>query len=127
MNATVTGVKMAIAIRDTLDDLLNGPVSVTAGSVDDLPSKIREGLHHRVPIRLRGDNLAALKSIVKEVTSWRSRHYAIRSGWIRDMVMTEDIVVVHEKGTWLVSDALTKVLDRVKLADARKRLGMLIL
>ena len=118
---------MAIAIRDTLDDLLNGPVSVTAGSVDDQPSKLREGLHHRVPIRLRGDNLAALKSIVKEVTSWRSRHYAIRAGWIRDMVMTEDIVVVHEKGTWLVSDALTKVLDRVKLADARKRLGMIIL
>ena len=125
LNATVVGIKIGVAVRDTLDEMVNGPKS------DQKEFLINHGVqdHDRQPvlIRLRGDNLAALRSIVTEISSWRSRHYANRAGWVRDMVENERIQVVHEKGTWLVSDALTKILDRVKLGEARQRLGMITL
>ena len=78
----------------------------------------------KASMQLRGDNYATLHSITNEVTSWRNRHYAIRAAGTRDLIKEEDIEVQHEKGTELVSDALTKVLDKVKLHEAQKRLQL---
>ena len=102
LNANVTGVKLGIGIRNVLNELLQ----------------------EEVPMRLIGGNLEALMSITTEVTSWRSRHYAMRAAWIRDMVRIAKIEVAHERGTTLVSDASTKVLERTKLKEARQRLGL---
>ena len=102
INATMTGLKLGLAVRQLLEDIT--------------------GLH--VTARLYGDNMAAIRSILTQVTSWRTRHYGMRASWIRDMVSEECVELTHRKGTELVSDALTKVLDRVKLTEARARLGL---
>ena len=44
--------------------------------------------------------------------------------WIRDMVEFEAIGVSHISGKVLDTDALTKVLDRSELGEARCRLGL---
>ena len=50
----------------------------------------------------------------------------MRAGWVRDILTEEEEVELkHRKGTELVSDALTKTLDRVKLGEARDRLGLI--
>ena len=43
----------------------------------------------------------------------------------RDILTKEKVELKHRKGTELVSDALTKTLDRVKLGEARDRLGLI--
>jgi hypothetical protein len=78
----------------------------------------------RPKLRMFGDNQAALQTIKTKVTSWRTRHYAMRAAWIRDMVVEEECEVQHVRGSSLVSDALTKVLDRIKLGEARDRLRL---
>ena len=98
----MTGLKLGLAIRELLE----------------------EALQEKVPIKLFGDNMAAIKSIMTQVTSWRTRHYAMRASWIRDMISKEEVQLQHRKGTELVSDALTKILDKQKLATARTRLGL---
>ncbi len=40
------------------------------------------------------------------------------------MVTQGGMDVFHQKGTAMVSDALTKILDKLELAEARQRLGM---
>lgn len=47
-------------------------------------------------------------------------------GWLRDYIKESGVEIEHRKGTLLVSDALTKVLDRIKLTEARARLGLII-
>ena len=81
-------------------------------------------LQYRVLFTLFGDNQAALISIQTEITSWRSRHYGMRATQVRDCIKEEDIEVYHKKGTELTADALTKVLDKTKLEQARTRLGL---
>ena len=102
INASVTGLKLGLAIRDLLEEALPG----------------------KIPTKLFGDNTAAIKSILTQITSWRTRHYAMRASWFRDMMSREDVQLQHRKGTELVSDALTKILDRQKLQEARLRLGL---
>ena len=70
------------------------------------------------------DNTTAIRSVTTEVTSWRNRHYAMRAAWARDMIELENVEVLHRSGKELVSDALTKVLEKQKLTEARLRLGM---
>ena len=83
-----------------------------------------EAVGGRVSVKLYGDNMAAIRSIMTQVTSWRTRHYGMRVSWIRDTLRKEEVELTHRKGTELVSDALTKVLERVKLTEARRRLGL---
>ena len=73
---------------------------------------------------LRMDNAAAIKSVQHVMTSWRNRHFAIRAAWIRDELATGGVEVSHKPGKELEADALTKVLDRVKLSEMRERLGL---
>ena len=87
---------------------------------------IEEATREKIDTVLVGDNQAALRVLTTEITRWRTRHFAIRAGWIRDHLKQAGIGVEHRKGTLLVSDALTKVLERVKLTEARRRLGLAI-
>ena len=48
----------------------------------------------------------------------------MRATWVRDWIKEEDIEVYHKKGTELTADALTKVLDKTKLEQARGRLSL---
>ena len=48
----------------------------------------------------------------------------MRAAWARDVIEEEKIIVAHRSGKELVSDALTKVLEKQKLMEARQRLGM---
>ena len=102
LTAGVTGLKLGIGLRTLLAEL-----------TEDSPQ-----------LRMFGDNQAALTTILTKVTSWRTRHYAIRAAWIRDMVVEEQCEVKHVPGKILVSDALTKVLEKIKLAEARERLQL---
>ena len=106
LNASVTGLKLAIEMHALIAEL-----TPTAG---------------RPQLRMFGDNQAALLTITTKVTSWRIRHYAMRAAWIRDMVAEEECEVQHVRGSVLVSDALTKVLDRIKLSEARERLQLVV-
>ena len=100
--AHVTGLKLGLAIRDMVEELDMSKCAIT----------------------MTGDNMAAISTITNEVTSWRTRHYAQRASWIREMCRFEGIQVVHTAGKELISDPLTKTLDRHKLAEAREKLGM---
>ena len=75
-------------------------------------------------IVLEGDNMAAIHTLTNVVTSWRNIHYAKRAAWLRDEITKTGAIIQHRRGTELVSDGLTKVLPREKLAVARDRLSV---
>ena len=70
------------------------------------------------------DNAAALKSMKYVATNWRNRHFAIRASWIRDAIEDWKVETKYKPGKDLEADALTKILDRVKLEEMRKKLGL---
>ena len=88
LNATLTGVKLGIGIKAIVEELMG---------------------FRKICMQLRGGIYATVYSITNEVTSWRNRHYEIRASGTRDLIKQETIDVKHEKGSALVSDALTKV------------------
>ena len=102
LNATTTGLKLGISLRDLLLDMMRSDVK----------------------LELDQDNLATIRSITYEVTSWRTRHYALRAAWVRDMVQQEKVDVKHVKGVDITADPLTKVLERIKLGEAREKLQL---
>jgi hypothetical protein len=104
LNATLTGIKLEIGIRAIVEYL--------------------SGLRN-ICMQLRGDNYATLYSITNESASWRNRHYAIRASGTRDLNKQETLEVKHGQGSALVSDALTKVLERVKIQGTRRRFQLL--
>ena len=101
INATVTGVKLAMAIRTMVEGILQD----------------------RVVFTLFGDNQAALISIQTEITSWRSRHYGMRATWVRDWIKEEEIEVYHKKGTELTADALTKSSRQDEVGASESKVG----
>ena len=68
------------------------------------------------------DNEACIQTLTTEVSSWRTRHYAFRASWIRDMIGQEEIHVTYQPGVSHIADGLTKILCKVKLEEARERL-----
>ena len=85
---------------------------------------IEEATRRHVNVTLEGDNMAAIHTLTNEVTSWRNIHYAKRASWLREEIVRVGATLRHRRGTDLVSDGLTKVLPREKLAVARDRLGI---
>ena len=63
-------------------------------------------------------------TITKEITSWRSRHYAYQAGWARDQVATQPIRVSYLPGKDLPADGLTKVLQGTALKKTRLQLTL---
>ena len=100
--AHVTGFKLMIGIRDLIEEATKTKMLIT----------------------LEGDNMAAIHTLTNVVTSWRNMHYAKRAAWLRDEIVQTGANLQHRRGTELVSDGLTKVLPREKLAVARERLGI---
>ena len=100
--AHVTGFKLMIGIRDLIE----------------------ETTRSKMLIALEGDNMATIHTLTTVVTSWRNMHYAKRAAWLRDEITNTGATLQHRRGTELVSDGLTKVLPREKLAIARERLGI---
>ena len=100
--AHVTGFKLMIGIRDLIE----------------------EATKSKMKIILEGDNMAAIHTLTNVVTSWRNMHYAKRAAWLRDEITQSGAVLQHRRGTDLVSDGLTKVLPKEKLAVVRERLGL---
>eukprot|EP00975_Prorocentrum_lima_P053579 11242407-Prorocentrum_lima.AAC.1 len=44
------------------------------------------------------DNESCIKTLTSDASSWRSRHHALRAAWIRDMIVTEGVEVLYERG-----------------------------
>jgi hypothetical protein len=95
LNAAVSGTKVGISIRNI----------------------VKEMTEEDAPMKLDQDNKATIRSILYEVTSWRTRHYALRAAGIRDLISTEGITVEHVKGVRIIADPLTKVLGKIKLIE----------
>ena len=77
-----------------------------------------------VGLKLDQDNQGTIRSILYEVTSWRTRHYADKAAWIKDTIMREEIEVGHVPGTEIIADPLIKVLDKLKLLAAYVKLQL---
>ena len=71
-----------------------------------------------------GDNTATVITITKEITPWRSRHYANQASWARDQVANQPIRVSYMWGKDLPADGLTKVLQCTALKKTRMQLTL---
>jgi len=100
--AHVTGFKLMMGIRDLIE----------------------EATESKMIVELEGDNMAAIQTLTNVVTSWRNIHYAKRAAWLRDEITNSEATLRHRRGTELVSDGMTKVLPKEKLAQCRERLGI---
>ena len=69
--------------------------------------------------RMEGDNMATVITITRQVTTWRSRHYALRAGWAREQVDSQLIEVIHASGGELPADGLTKIIQGTAIAKSR--------
>ena len=90
--------------------------------INDLTNQLEYMADPDKGFSMERDNMATVITITKEVTSWRSRHYAIRAGWARDQVEAQHIGVKHTPGVQLSADSLTKILTGVALTKARDQL-----
>ncbi|CAE7548918.1 RE1 [Symbiodinium sp. CCMP2592] len=92
-----------------------------------LHAVIAELLNNAPRIYAFGDNSGALQLLTKErfhEQTMRTRHFAIRCAYIRDLAWTHDIQICHRGTNDLEADGLTKVLGKAKLATARRQLTL---
>ena len=76
---------------------------------------------------LHGDNSGAITLSTRDTFSelvMRTRHFAVRTSWIRDTVAHEGINVVHTGTNEIKGDILTKSLSYRKLESACELLGL---
>ena len=62
--------------------------------------------------------------LLHQVTSWRTRHYAVKAAWARDIIKAMDIDVRHTPGEFLVADIMTKILKGERMRELSKQLGL---
>ena len=75
LNGAVTGTKVGIAIRNL----------------------VRESYDNEAAMKLDQDNQSTISSIIHDVTSWRTRHYALRAAGIRYLIVAEKSEVDHAR------------------------------
>ena len=78
-------------------------------------------------LKAEGDNAASLASLAEarfQETLWRTRHFALRASWVRDVLREHNIALRHKAGDELFADLLTKTLARVKLEQFRKQVSV---
>ena len=78
-------------------------------------------------LELKADNASAVTLVVRSrfiAHAWRTRHFAIRASWLRDVVSTKSIEVEHTPGAGLVADLLTKSIQRCRMLKLRPMLGL---
>ena len=73
-------------------------------------------------IHLRGDNLATVTTLLHQVTSWMTRHDAVKAAWARDIIKAMYIDVRHTPGEFLVAAAMTKILKGERMRELSKQL-----
>ena len=82
LNAAVLGIRVGIGVRNMLEEMLE--VDVGDPKMGDPVLCPQEDRRRTIPTTLKQDNMACITTITTEVTSWRSRHYALRAAWVRD-------------------------------------------
>ena len=100
------GVELAVKLRVMMQEINNTEVSCV----------------------LHADNTGAINLATRDQMVWtrmRTRHYALRTSWLRDQLIEEGIPVEHCRTSELAADGLTKVLSKGKLALARGMLSMI--
>ena len=102
LNGAITGTKVGVSIREMVQEL------------EEKEAKLK----------LDPDNMGTIASILYEVTSWRTRHYATRASGIRDLIAQQGIEVEHIKGVKIIADPLTKVLPRNELRESYEKLKL---
>ncbi|OLP85945.1 Retrovirus-related Pol polyprotein from transposon TNT 1-94 [Symbiodinium microadriaticum] len=93
-----------------------------------LHAVISELVDGAVPIRAYGDNAGAIQLLTKErfhEQAMRTRHFAIRVAYLRDLACRHAVKILHKGTNDLEADGLTKVLGRAKLATARRQLHIM--
>ena len=65
-----------------------------------------------------------MTTLLHQVTSWRTRHYAVKAAWARDIIHSVGIDVKHTPGEFLVADILTKILNGERLRALSLELGL---
>ena len=81
----------------------------------------------KLKVLANGDNSGAIQLLVRErfhVQTMRTRHFAIRCSYVRDIAGSMQIRIVHKSTLELEADGLTKVLGKAKLVTAREQLGL---
>ena len=106
LGAGVPGLKYGLAIHNFLMD------------VEPEPTKENSQIY------LKGDNMATILTLLHAVTSWRTRHYAVKAAWARDIIKIKGIHVEHVRGEFLVADILTKILRGSKQVELREELTL---
>ena len=106
LGAGVPGLKYGLAIHNFLMD------------VEPNPSRQNSQIY------LKGDNMATILTLLHAVTSWRTRHYAVKAAWARDIIKIKGIHVEHIPGEFLVADILTKILRGSKQFELREELNL---
>ena len=92
-----------------------------------LKHTLEEVLNVSMLVVQRGDNQGAITLALRDNHSWlamRTRHYALRLSWLRDMLHTYAVDLQHMASGELPADILTKSLSRIKLEAGRRLLGM---
>ena len=89
---------------------------------------LEELLAVKIHIVANGDNAGAIRLITRQrfhEQTMRTRHFAIRCAYIRDLVWLHGIDIRHRGTCELEADGLTKVLGKAKLSVARQQLRIL--
>ena len=106
-------------------------VEATAIAFQDglkLHAVVSELVDSKVPITAYGDNAGAIQLLTKErfhEQAMRTRHFAIRVAYLRDLACVYDIKILHKGTNDLEADGLTKILGRAKLTTARRQLRIM--
>ena len=69
--------------------------------------------------------MATVTTLLHQVTSWLTRHYAVKAAWARDIIHSVGIDVKHTPGEYLVADILTKTLKGERLRTLSSELGLI--
>ncbi|CAE7399595.1 unnamed protein product [Symbiodinium pilosum] len=102
------------AMADAIADMLK--IAIFVGQVGEISA-----------LKAEGDNAASLATLAKarfQETLWRTRHFALRASWVRDMLREHGIELSHKAREELSADLLTKTLARVKLEQFRKQVSV---
>ena len=86
-------------------------------------------LDRKLDMILFSDNAACVINLVRDdgaCMTARTRAVGIRCSYLRDQCVAEGFDIRHMAGAELPADPLTKVLKRSELAEARKKVGLVL-
>ncbi|CAE7300743.1 RE1 [Symbiodinium sp. CCMP2592] len=102
-------------------------MATCTGFLTDTAALLQELTNRPIEMRMENDNSSAVCLLTRArftVQGWRTRHYAIRAAWTRDQHEHHAVSLQHVPGKELVSDMLTKSLNRAKLEQHAEKIGL---